>query len=128
MMAPCITTVSSVVDMVDISEVKNNRHALLDSSFTPEEQKELEKRHIRSTAGVLALKQALCSLIYQTTGHSPDRKELLILRLPSGRPTLKSMPDHPSYSSFLRRNLFLSISHSRKTAYGLAVYQETTDE
>jgi len=127
-MTPDAQTVSSVVEMVDIDEVKNNRQAILHSSFSPEERKELEKRHVRSTAGVLALKQAICSLIYQTTGHSLNKKDCFISRLENGQPFLKSLPGHLSISSLRHQNLFLSISHSKRTAYGLAVYQEVCDE
>lgn len=123
-----VQTVTSMVEMVDIDEVKNNRRAILDSCFNPEEQNELARRHVRSTAGVLALKQALCSLVYQMTGQALIKKDFLISRLATGRPVLKSMPAHLSSSSFRYRNLFLSISHSRQTAYGLAVYQETSNE
>ncbi len=119
-----LQTISSVIEMIDIDKVKDNLLTILDSSFHSVEQKELDKRHIRSTAGVLALKQAICSLIHNTTGLSLERKNVLISRSTTGAPILQSLPDTLKTSSFDHRNLFLSISHSRKTAYGLAVYQE----
>ncbi len=120
-------SVFSVVEMVNIQEIRNNHQAVLDLSFSPEEQLELAKRHIRSTAGVLALKKALSSLILKTTGRSVDEKELTITRLKTGKPSLVSWPSSLLASSLQTENLLLSISHSRTTAYGLAVYQEPAD-
>jgi len=122
------TIVSSVVEMVNIAEVWENRRAILDSSFDQAEEEELAERHIRSTAGVLALKKAIRTLIHLKTGHYLHEKNLLISRLPTGGPILKSVANPPKLSSFEWRKLFLSISHSRQTAYGLAVYQGAADE
>lgn len=119
--------VFSVMEMVDIQEIQNSYQTVLDSSFSPEEQLELAKRHIRSTAGVLALKKALCGLILETTDRTVEEKELIITRLKSGKPSLVTWPDSLSASSLQIDNLFLSISHSRTTACGLAVYQEPAD-
>lgn len=113
--------------MVDIEEIQENRPTIIASSFNPEEQQELNRRHIRSTAGVLACKQAVCSLLYQVTGHSFENRELTISWLPSGKPFLQSFPEHLS-SSIDIQNLFLSISHTGEKAYGLAVYQEPGNE
>ncbi len=115
------------MEMVNIQEIQNNHRYVLDSSFSPEEQLELAKRHIRTTAGILALKKALCILILKATGHTVDQKELTITRLTSGKPSLGSWPTSLSASNLQAEHLFLSISHSRTTAYGLAVYQEPVD-
>lgn len=123
-----VKTVTSVLKMVDINEVKNNRQAILESDFQMEERNTLAGRHVRSTAGILALKHALCTLLHQITGLSIDKKDWQIAWSATGRPEIHSSPSRLNSSSFLQQNLFLSISHSRKTAYGLAVYQESTNE
>jgi len=114
--------------MVDIDQVKNNRQTILDSSFNIAEREKLEKRHIRSTAGVLALKKALCTLTHQITGKVLNEKDFLISRSAAGAPILQSLPDQVRHLSFQNKNVFLSISHSKQTAYGLAVYQEEASE
>jgi len=121
-------TISSVIEMVDIDEVKNHQKNILDSSFNTDEWEELEKRHIRSTAGVLALKKALCTLTRKITGKTLNKKDFLISRLASGAPVLQSLPDQVCHLSYQHKNIFLSISHSKQTAYGLAVYQEEASE
>jgi phosphopantetheinyl transferase (holo-ACP synthase) len=107
--------IRSILVSLDIEEVQRNRDALLDTHFSPEERAELAARHIRSTAGRLALKRAVLGLL-------PDRpqlteKDIVLKRLPNCPPLLVSVLDPPG-------NLFLSISHTRNTAYGLAVLQE----
>lgn len=118
----------SVVEEIDIAEIHANRVAVLASSFNPGEREVLNKRHIRSTAGVLALKRALSFLAQQLTGCFCAEKDFSISRHKSGRPILISWPETLAATSFQQQNLFLSISHSQKTAYGLAVFQEEQDD
>jgi hypothetical protein len=110
-------SIKSVLVSIDIEEVRGNLDSLLDACFSTEEQMELGTRHIRSTAGRLALKRAVLHLLSDRKGRIPTEKDIVLGRLPNGRPVLVSMPDPP-------KNLFLSISHTRSTAHGLAVFQE----
>jgi phosphopantetheinyl transferase (holo-ACP synthase) len=107
--------IRSILVSIDIEEVQRNRDALLDTHFSPEERSELAARHIRSTAGRLALKRAVLGLL----SDSPNltEKDIVINRLPNNSPLLVSALNPPG-------NLFLSISHTRNTAHGLAVLQE----
>lgn len=127
MIADNSQTTISMVKMIDISDVKNNYLTLLESSFAPEEREELASRHIRSTAGVLALKKALAALINEITNHSVNIRDCHISRSKTGAPVLLSLPEQLNRSPLNTSNVFVSISHSRQTACGLAVYQEETD-
>jgi phosphopantetheinyl transferase (holo-ACP synthase) len=107
--------IRSILVSIDIEEVQKDREALVNTHFSPEERVELADRHVRSTAGRLALKRAIL-------GHLTDRptlteKDIVISRLPNNPPLLISVLDLPG-------SLFLSISHTRNTALGLAVLQE----
>jgi hypothetical protein len=107
--------ITSILVSIDIDEVEKDRDNLLDNHFTPEERTELAPRHIRSTAGRLALKRAIL-------GHLADHphfaeKDIVLTGTPRCPPQLISAI-RPS------GRLFLSISHSKSTAHGLAVLQE----
>jgi hypothetical protein len=107
--------IRSLLVSIDIEEVRQDRDALLEAHFSPEERSELAARHIRSTAGKLALKRAVLSLL--PDGPGLTEKDIIIKRLPNSPPLLVSVLDPPG-------NLFLSISHTGNTAHGLAVLQE----
>ena len=107
--------IRSILVSIDIEEVQRDRDALLDTHFSPEERTELATRHVRSTAGRLALKRAVLGLL--SDRPILTEKDIVLKRLPNNPPLLVSVLDLPG-------NLFLSISHTRNTAHGLAVLQE----
>jgi phosphopantetheinyl transferase (holo-ACP synthase) len=115
-----IRPVRSVLVTVDLEEVHLNREALLHSCFTEDERIELSRRHVRSTAGRLALKRAVRQIV--AVGVSPSLRDIVLGRGPNGRPVLLSLGADPAGP--LPDGLFVSISHTRNTAYGLAVLQE----
>ena len=117
-----IRPVRSVLVTVDIEEVRCNRDAFLDACFTDEERAELSARHIRSTAGRLALKRAVRQLVAGWKALVLTEKDIVLGRGPNGRPVLLSLGDRPT--GLVPDSLFLSISHTKSTAYGLAVLQE----
>jgi phosphopantetheinyl transferase (holo-ACP synthase) len=122
-----IRPIRSVVIAINIAEVERDRESLLITCFQVEEQQELAARHVRSTAGRLALKRAITHLLYDRITLA--EKDVLLGRLADGRPILLSL-GHPGNgpSPFVPHNLFLSISHTRTTAYGLAVLQEEAND
>lgn len=107
--------IRSTVVSLDIDEVERNRRPLLDAHFSAAERRELAERHVRSTAGRLALKRAVCVLLQDRLPLA--ERDIVIRRLPKGPPEL-------AVDLEIAGRLFVSISHSRKTAYGLAVLQE----
>jgi len=113
-------TIRSVLVTLDIKEIQHD--PLLDTYFSAEEQAELSTRHIRSTVGSLALKRAVLHLLFQGKDGGLTEKDIVLGRRPNNRPVLLFLPDRPGLS--LSNTLFLSISHTRSTAYGLAVLQE----
>jgi phosphopantetheinyl transferase (holo-ACP synthase) len=113
-------TIRSVLVNLDIKEVQHD--PLLGTYFSAEEQAELSARHIRSTVGSLALKRAVLHLLTKGKDSSLSEKDIVLGRRPNDRPVLLFLPDRPGLS--LPRTFFLSISHTRSTAYGLAVLQE----
>jgi phosphopantetheinyl transferase (holo-ACP synthase) len=113
-------TIRSVLVTLDIKEVQHD--PLLDTYFSAQEQVELSTRHIRSTVGSLALKRAVLHLLSKGKDDVLTEKDIVLGRRPNDRPVLLLLPDHPGAA--LSNSLFLSISHTRSTAYGLAALQE----
>jgi phosphopantetheinyl transferase (holo-ACP synthase) len=113
-------TIRSVLVTLDIKEAQHD--PLLDTYFSAEEQVELSTRHIRSTVGSLALKRAVLHLLFQEKSGGLSEKDIVLGRRPNDRPVLLFLPDRPGAPQ--SHTLFLSISHTGSTAYGLAVLQE----
>jgi phosphopantetheinyl transferase (holo-ACP synthase) len=126
-MSSQIGPVRSVVITINIAEVERDWESLLTTCFQTEEQQELASRHVRSTAGRLALKRAISHLLYNRIALA--ERDVLLGRLADGRPVLLSL-GHPGNGPFfpVPHNLFLSISHTKTTAYGLAVLQEDAND
>jgi phosphopantetheinyl transferase (holo-ACP synthase) len=119
-MTSTTTTIRSVLVTLDIREVQGD--PLLETYFSAGEQAELRNRHIRSTAGSLALKRAVAQLLSNGKDGILVERDIVLGCPRNDRPILLSLPDRPSSS--LSNTLFLSISHTKSTAYGLAVLKE----
>lgn len=114
-------SVITVLSSITIAEVEEGGENLLQSSFALTERNYLVKRHIRSTAGWLALKKSLIQLFENTQNHVLSERDIVLRCLSDGRPIIVKMDGAVNLPS---NNLFVSISHSRTTAYGLTVLQE----
>lgn len=118
--------VTSIIWTEEIDKVRQEREDILTRCFTPEERRELSRRHVRSTAGTLALKRAISALIQRRSAVGLVERDIVIARTEQGRPFLDDKSS-TVFSAMTTQHLFLSISHSRSRAYGLVVYQEPND-
>ncbi len=119
---------TTVVCSIAISDVEKTKENILSSSFNTTEKEELAGRHIRSTAGWLVLKKALCRLLEQLDMARLSEIDVSLKRTDAGRPYIADINIQAMDKASLTRNLFVSISHNRTTAYGMAVYQEEGHE
>lgn len=112
-----------VVATIAISEVRAGLEAHRERHFSEREAAELLTKHPRTTAGFLATKQALCEL-YATA--SPQQrvstKDFVLGHDERGAPRLLERPRLEVEGS--RQGPWISISHTRDHAYGLAVMHE----
>jgi hypothetical protein len=94
------------------------RAALLEACFSPAEAAALGPRHPRTTAGFLAVKDALCELYAEL---APSRavapRDFVLGHDERGAPVVIEAPP-------LEAALSISLSHTRDHAYGLAVADE----
>ncbi len=114
------STIVTVVTRLVIDEVEKVRDSIFETAFTTVERNFLAPRHIRSTAGWLALKKSIIQLAGENGRGSLSEKDIEITCLADGRPVIAGITS----PAIQPGDLFVSISHTRTTAYGLAVLQE----
>ncbi len=106
----------SAVAVVSIAETTAGREQVEAECFTPVELAELRGRAVQSLAGWLALKRALADLSARLGRDSATPRDFVLTRAASGAPQL--CRPHPLEGAV---EPFISISHTRAWAYGLAV-------
>ncbi len=112
--------VATVLTSLNIDEVERAGETYFESAFSLLERKYLASRHVRSTAGWLALKKAVIQLLGDKKKCVLSKRDITLKCLPDGRPVIADI----AFAEELSVNLFVSISHTRTTAHGLAVLQE----
>lgn len=123
----------SAIETIAIAEVARDRGTLEAEHFSPAEQAALGSRPVQSLAGRLALKRALCQLLGAECSRGQlEPRDFIIGETPGGAPALGPLPTALSSgtASPLGR-LFVSISHTKMQAVGLAVHERMlgdTDE
>ena len=115
---------TTVVVAITIEEVEKECEHILSTSFTAAEKNALAPRHIRSTAGWFVLKKALCRLLDQLNIAHLSELDFSLVRSETGRPCIENINIDSIDEKKLTQQLFVSITHTRTTAYGMAVYQE----
>lgn len=114
------TCIRTVIKGVPIDQVAGRRDEYLADCFSQEERRYLCRRHIRSTAGWLALKKAIAELGGKGSDEVDFKEDIILQCLENGRPRVRQ-----AFSDWHHtQELFVSISHSRTMAYGLASVQE----
>lgn len=105
-----------------ISDVRETRDELLGRFFDELEAEELRDRHPRSTAGRLAAKRAIRSLLEELfEGHELRERDFVLGRSSTGAPKILEMR---TTAPITPDSLHISISHTARRAVGLAVYRE----
>ena len=112
-------SVHSSLERVSIDEVENNWERIGQECFTAEERTALASRKAQTRAGFLAVKRALVAL-HAGVGEKPrfKEKEFVLTHNARGAPKLVRSPFKGGGT------IFLSISHTREQAYGLAALAE----
>lgn len=114
--------IQSLVQAVPIAGIKDRFTETLEHFFSPEEKKFLITRPVQTTAGFVALKQALCLFTEELFSQPLAPHDITIRHLANGAPAITALPPELTDSGLRQENLFISISHTRDHAYGLVVY------
>jgi phosphopantetheinyl transferase (holo-ACP synthase) len=111
-----VCPVNSRLETLAVAAVEAERKQIEEQHFSPREIGDLASRRAQSLAGFLALKRALAALWADagcTAAVQPRHFELA--HHASGAPRLVAAPE-----GVARADVFVSISHTRQWAYGLA--------
>lgn len=111
----------SALEILSIEDVESEREGILRRCFSPEERAEVGDRRVQTTAGFFAAKRALVRL-FERLGRAGAVREsdFVLTHRDNGAPGIVAAPGDPRPELDLR----VSISHTKRFAYGLAVAAE----
>lgn len=115
--------VRSFLEIIPLEEVRPQLSEILSRDFNPSELETGRKRPVQSVAGRVALKRAICKLAAECYGLKElVPRDITIRTTAEGAPFLFHIDSGNAASDqALVSDVFVSISHSRTTATGLAV-------
>ncbi|MHB8837045.1 MAG: 4'-phosphopantetheinyl transferase superfamily protein [Candidatus Methylomirabilia bacterium] len=101
-------------ETLQVAAVEAGRRQIEEEHFSPAEVAAFGKRRAQSVAGALALKRALVRL-WAAAGAAAAPRDFELGHHASGAPRLVAAPAGVAFA-----DVFVSISHTRQWAYGLA--------
>lgn len=110
------------LDSLAVADVEADRRRIEEEHFSPAEVAELGGRRAQSVAGFLALKRALAGL-WAGAGVVARPRDFEVGHHGNGAPRLAAAPGGAAVGEVL-----ISISHTRRWAYGLAALGKHLDE
>ena len=117
-------TVTSFLEIVSLAGVKRARSGIMRRSFSPKETGRLNNAPLQSIAGMFALKKALAKMAAAVCGVRMNGKEFVLSNDKNGAPRLVALPAKSGAGMPDKKDIRISISHSKTHAYGLAVLQK----
>ncbi len=115
-------TADSFMEVVPVADIAASAKETLARHFSEAERHRFEGRPARTIAGQVALKIAVCRLARTRLGADLRTPEVAISRTSVGAPVISGVEnDDRRVREALLRRVLVSISHSRKSAVGLAV-------
>jgi phosphopantetheinyl transferase (holo-ACP synthase) len=117
-------TVTSFLEIVSLAGVKRARSGIIRRNFSPKETDRLNDAPLQSIAGMLALKKALAKMIAAVCGVRMGGKEIVLSNDKNGGPRLVALPAKSGSGMPDKKDIRISISHSKTHAYGLAVLKQ----
>jgi phosphopantetheinyl transferase (holo-ACP synthase) len=109
-----IPAAGSRLESLPVASIAADRSRVEEEHFTPREIADLGSRRAQSLAGALALKRALVAL-WEAAGAAAAPRDFELGHHASGAPRLVAAPRGVALAE-----VFVSISHTRQWAYGLA--------
>jgi phosphopantetheinyl transferase (holo-ACP synthase) len=109
-----IRTAGSYLESLQVAAAEAERRRIETEHFSPGELAGFGSRRVQSLAGALALKRALAKL-WAAAGVAAAPRDFELGHHVSGAPRLVAAPDGVRIA-----DVFISISHTRQWAYGLA--------
>ena len=122
------TKITSAVEEYPIVSCLNDGDGCLAAFFTDDERHAAAGRRAQSLAGICAVKRALRTLCGSLCpGRTFKEKSFTIGHKDNGAPIVSGFPDFTANNrTYTGEHFSISISHTRTTAYGMAVVEERT--
>jgi holo-[acyl-carrier protein] synthase len=117
-------TVTSFLEIVSLARVKRARSGIMRRNFSLKEIDRLNDVPLQSIAGMFALKKALAKMTAAACGVRMSGKEFVLSNDKNGAPRLVALPVKSGAGMPDKKDIRISISHSKTHAYGLAVLQQ----
>jgi phosphopantetheinyl transferase (holo-ACP synthase) len=115
-------TITSFLEIVSLAGVKRAKSGIMRRNFSLKETDRMFNAPVQTIAGMIALKRALKKMIAVVYGASTGAKEIVLSHDKSGAPRLVALPQKAGMPE--KKNIRVSVSHSKTHAYGLAVLQQ----
>jgi phosphopantetheinyl transferase (holo-ACP synthase) len=117
-----VSSLESFVETIDIFDVKAHLTFMLAEHFHPSEQERRRQQPVQSIAGRIALKTAVCGLAKK---YFPtlclSQRDVVIDTASDGAPVITDIfTEDEAAAALLKSAVFVSISHSRTRAAGMA--------
>jgi phosphopantetheinyl transferase (holo-ACP synthase) len=117
----CVT-ITSFLEIVSLAGVKRAKSGIMRRNFSPKEKGRLINAPHQTIAGMLALKRALKKMIAAVCGARTGAKEIALSHDKNGAPRLVALAQKAGMPD--KKNIRISVSHSKTHAYGLAMLQQ----
>ena len=117
-------TVTSFLEIVPLAGVRRARSDIMWRNFSSKETDRLNNAPLQSIAGMIALKKALAKMAAAVCGVRMSGKEIVLSNDKNGVPRLVALPAKSGAGMPDKKDIRISISHSKTHAYGLAVLQQ----
>jgi phosphopantetheinyl transferase (holo-ACP synthase) len=120
------TDIRAFLEVISIDDVRAHLDACLAQDFNEAEKRYRENRPLQSVAGCLALKRALCRAAVDCFGlYRIHERDFTIETPKNDAPRLARIDtEDTAVARAMQDAAFVSISHSRTTAAGLAVIRD----
>ena len=93
-------------------------------NFSPKETGRLINAPLQTIAGMIALKRAMVKMIAAVCGQRMSGKNIVLSHDKNGAPRLVVLPQKAGTGMPDKKNIRISVSHSKTHAYGLAVISQ----
>jgi phosphopantetheinyl transferase (holo-ACP synthase) len=111
------------LEAVSISDIARDKEAVLEAYFSRREREKIKNGRVATIGGNLAVKRAAKKVLSASGFSGLVEKTIEIGRGKNGAPEVIFHRD-----DILDEKVRVSISHTKDTAYGLAVYETGKDD
>jgi len=121
--------VYSFLEIIPVEKVEKNRKEFINTFFDDSEKLQINEKPVRTIAGFIALKKSLVNLANRISSNNLlTEKDFILSHNENGAPLIKEFKSKEKLiTNFSVQKIRISITHTKKYACALSVYQEEED-